>query len=413
MHVVLLNQYCVPDMAPTGQVLFSLARVLVERGHRVTVLCSRRSYDGKCNYPPREVRDGVVIQRLPAFGFGRRSFLGKILDYGSFYLLLAIRLLFLLPKPDVILALTTPPYVGLLAKAIGWVRRIPHAHWVMDLYPDVMVAHGMLGEQSLLRRILARLTRWELRGASTILALGPDMGDRLTAYSPAPTPWVPLWGDGALKPCPTGRHSRLREERGWDPDALVLMYSGNMGLGHRFEEFLACARQLRTNPRIRWVFAGGGKRRGEVEDALAKDPSLPISLLPYSPLEELGDHLCSADVLLASLEPAWQGCMVPSKLQGIFAVGRPVIFVGAEQNSLAHWIRESGAGWVVATDDTNALSEAVAAAHDPAERQRRGRAAREYAETQFDQSTNCTRIAELIENQVGHSRRKPEKKHDG
>lgn len=407
MHLVLLNQYCVPDMAPTGQVLFDLARSLVARGHRVTVLCSRRSYDGDCSYPAREVRDGVAIERLPAFGFGRRSFLGKLLDYASFYVLLAIRLLFLRPRPSLILALTTPPYVGLLAKAVGWVRRIPHAHWVMDLYPDVMVAHGMLGPQSLLRRVLARLTRWELRGSAATLALGPDMAERLAAYSQTTVPWVPLWGDGALQPWPAGKPNRLREARGWDAETLVLMYSGNMGLGHRFGEFLACARELRDDPTVRWVFAGGGKRRGEVEAAVAADSSLPIALLPYAPLGELAEHLASADVLLASLEPAWQGCMVPSKLQGVFAVGRPVIFVGAPDNSLATWITAAGAGWVVPPDDLPALAAAVAAARNPAERHRRGQAAREYATTHFDQQVNCLRIADLLQNSVPPAPRTP------
>lgn len=400
MHVLLLNQFCVPDMAPTGRVLFDLARTLIDRGHQVTILCSSRSYDGNTTYHRGESRDGVTITRLPAFGLGRRSHAGKILDYASFYVLLAWRLLWIRPKPDVMVALTTPPYIGLLAKAIGSIRGIRHAHWIMDLYPDVMQAHGMLREASFLYRALAGLTRFQFRGSALVLTLGPDMARHVGKYAMASTPvkWVPLWGDDALATRPQAAANRLREARGWSLDQLVLMYSGNMGLGHRFSEFLALAKSLRHDTSLRWVFAGSGKRRIEIESAIEAESTLPVELLPYASSETLSEHLSSADVLLASLEPAWQGFMVPSKVQACFAVGLPVIFVGSDCNSLAQWIHASNGGWVVAPDDLKGLHAAVKAARDPAERRRRGQSARKFAEIHFDRRKNTTEIAEQLEN---------------
>ena len=146
MRFLLLNQFYPPDVAPTGQYLHDLAQTLVERGHAVRVLCSRRSYDGGADYAANETLNGVQIHRLRAFGFGRRGFAGKLLDYASFYLLLALRLFFTKYKPDVILALTTPPYIGLLARFAARFHGCRHAHWVMDLYPDVLEAH--LGTRS-------------------------------------------------------------------------------------------------------------------------------------------------------------------------------------------------------------------------------------------------------------------------
>ena len=76
MRITLLNQFYVPDVAPTGLYLHDLARVLVQRGHEVKVICSRRSYDGTKIFPRSEILDGVEIVRLRATGFGRRGFLG-------------------------------------------------------------------------------------------------------------------------------------------------------------------------------------------------------------------------------------------------------------------------------------------------------------------------------------------------
>ncbi len=391
-------------MAPTGQVLHDLARALVHAGHSAEVVASQRSYDGGRRYPATETIDGVRIRRVPACGFGRRSFAGKLADYASFYCAVAGILCLLKPRPDIILSLTTPPYAGILGKAVAALRGCRHAHWIMDLYPDVMAAHGMLATNSWLYRALAYLTRKQLSGSSLVLTLGPDMEEKVRHYvnrstTEAPTmKWIPLWGDPSLVPWPAGTRNPLRSERGWGDDDVVFMYSGNMGLGHRFGEFLAAAAQCRHESGIRWVFAGGGKRCPEIASFRNCNPDVNLELLDYVARNQLRAHLCSGDVHLASLDPAWQGTMVSSKIQGIFAVGRPVIFVGDRRNSLANWINESGGGWVVAPDNIDALVTAVHEATSWAERERRSHAARAYAEQRFDPAGNTQQIIDAILN---------------
>ena len=107
-------------------------------------------------------------------------------------------------------------------------------------------------------------------------------------------------------------------------------------------------------------------------------------------------HLAAGDVHLASLDPAWDGCMVPSKLQGSFAAGRPVLLVGSKRSSLAQWILESGGGWVVEAGDVRGLHEAVEIAMDPTERSDRGRRALAFARKTFDRETNCKALEEGI-----------------
>ncbi len=399
MRFIFLNQYYPPDTAPTGQYAHDLARELASRGHAVTAVCSRRPYNGDALYERESVLDGVRVIRVRATGFGRRSPTGKILDYASFWAALAAQLMRSGKGVDAVLSLTTPPYVGLLGRWAARRHRAAHLHWVMDIYPDVLVAHGGLTDGSLLHRRLAALTRTGLRGSPLVACLGEDMADRLRRYAPETDAVhaVPLWSDPALAPWAGRDPPALRAEQGWGGDDLVLMYSGNMGRGHRLGEFLAGARALSGDSSVKWVFAGGGKRREEVERARAEMPDAPIALLPYAPADRLREHLCAADIHLASLDSRWQGCMVPSKIQGIFAVGKPLLFVGGEQNEPARWIRESGAGWVVPENDGAALRAAVESARDPAERARRGSAARRFAERHFDKAANLARLCSLIE----------------
>jgi len=537
MHLVFLNQYYPPDAAPTGVMLEGLVEGLLRDGHEVSVLCAVGGYAGKtqdkktqgtrqeeeaniehrtpnaqrrtkedCGCEPRRIAQApqttdhgqpstlpthlkLRIIRIGASKFGRGSFAGKLMDYASYYVGVALKLLTLRPRPDRIVALTTPPYLSLLARLMSKWRGADHAHWVMDVYPDVLAAHGMLSEQSLAYRLLAALARWGMGGkrCAAILTLGPDMAERvggrvvsgplsvvsdcgseprLDAQAPQTTDprqpttvtWVPLWGTGmgrvvsgplsvvgdcgtdlrldAQAPQTTDHRQpttlpqalALRRARGWGDTDLVVMYSGNMGLGHRFGEILAAAgggervvccplsvvgdcgseprhgaqappttdhRQPTTLP-LRFVFFGGGKRRDEVAKFAETHPAADIELHDYAPADQLLAHLQSADVHIASLEPAWSGTMVPSKLQGIFAASRPVIFIGSAESSIGRWVLESGGGWVVAAGDVGGLLEALEHARDPGERACRGRAAKEFAEEHFDQHRNVARVAAIL-----------------
>ena len=122
MHLVFLNQYYPPDAAPTGVMLASVAEELVAQGHRVTVICAEGGYaEGKARGQRAESRDrtarasfassneNLEVLRIRATRFGRGTFLGKVIDYLSYYLGVAGRLAVMQPRPDRIVALTTPP----------------------------------------------------------------------------------------------------------------------------------------------------------------------------------------------------------------------------------------------------------------------------------------------------------------
>lgn len=418
MHLVFLNQYYPPDAAPTGVMLEGLAQGLVRDGHVVTVLCALGGYAGTGGRPEGRIKAAsqyenageagretgktptLRIMRIRATQRGRGTVIGKLCDYVSYYAGVAWYLLTLRPRPDRIIALTTPPYLSVLARLISKIRGADHAHWVMDLYPDVMVSHGMLREGSWIFRILAGLTRWGFGGrrCAVVLTLGPDMEERVERYVPEArrdrVKWVPLWAGGG-DVCTEEGGGALRTLRGWGDGELVVMYSGNMGLGHRFGEMLEAARELAREP-VRFVFFGGGKRSGEVEKFARDNPECGIEVHGYAPAEGLVEHLRSADVHLASLDTEWSGTMVPSKLQGIFAAGRPVIFIGSERSSIGRWVLESGGGWVLPPGDVSGLISALAEARIPGIRAARGRAAREFAGKHFDRQANIAMVAEVL-----------------
>jgi colanic acid biosynthesis glycosyl transferase WcaI len=169
-------------------------------------------------------------------------------------------------------------------------------------------------------------------------------------------------------------------------------------LGHRFEKILNIAAQLAARPElvpcpVRFTFHGGGKRRGEIEEFIARNPTARVELHDYASAIELGAHLRSADVHLVSLATEWTGTMLPSKLQGIFQAGRPVLFLGDTHSSLGRWVAESGGGWVAATDDSDSLLHHLSAATNRLGRLSRGDQAANFARQHFDRTINARRLA--------------------
>lgn len=404
MRFVLLNQFYVPDVAPTGQLLHDLARTLVSRGHHVDVICSRGSYRDDKHYPRRDTIEAVVVHRVGAAGFGPGGVTTKLAGSAWYWALATLRAVARVRRPDLILSLTTPPYLSLVGRLVGRLRGALHAHWVMDVYPDVLAAHGVVDVNGVAMRLLRVLGRWQFRGACLVLAPGPFVEERLRQYIASPTriAWVPLWGSG-VAPVPPATVAKMRRDRGWGPEEFILMYSGNMGRGHRFTEFLEASRRLgRRGPR--WVFVGEGARSEEVRAFSNAHLDARIETLPYVAPEELAASLSSADVQLVSLSSGWQGLIIPSKLQSSFSVGRPVIFVGPSQNEIAVWIAASGGGWVVDEQDIGGLLAAVEQARDPAERSRRGAAALAFAQESFDRAQNSEQIVRMLERVVAASR---------
>ena len=157
----------------------------------------------------------------------------------------------------------------------------------------------------------------------------------------------------------------MRKSLGLDR-AFVAMYSGNLGLAHSFDEFLEAARQLRERPDIVFLFVGDGPRLSEVQAARQSEGLSNIRVLEAVPRECLHVSLSLADVHLISMRSEMNGIVVPGKLYGAMAAGRPVVFVGPEHCETADTIRSDGCGLTFSAGETSALvSSLLLLASDP------------------------------------------------
>jgi colanic acid biosynthesis glycosyl transferase WcaI len=399
VRVLLLNQAYAPDHAATAQHAHDLARHLVAHGHAVTAVASRSLYGERgAALPRRETIEGVQVERVGSSLFGKAGLLARAVDFAIFWAAAAWRVL-RLPRQDAIVCLTTPPFivlVGLLSRAIKGGRVVL---WSMDLYPDAPVAFGAMRASHPLAAVAAAIDRFCLRRTDAVVALGRCMRERLLAKG-APADrlhTIGVWSDEEeVAPGPR-EGNRYREEWGIG-DRMLVMYSGNFGLGHDVETFLGAAGLLRQEDRIRFAFVGGGKRKPEVEARVRGEGLSNCVLAPYQPRERLGELLGAADLHLVTLRPGVEGIMVPSKFYGIMASGRPAILVGGAEGEIALTIAEERCGAVVAAGDAAGLAAALRERLDhPRLREEEGRRGREALRLRHARRIRCEAWRRLLE----------------
>lgn len=390
MRLTILNQFFYPDHSATSQLMTELAQNLSEHGVEVTALSSRGRYNGGGKLPGHEQFNGVRIERAWATSFGKAFLFGRLCDYLTFFLA-AFWKLMTMPHQDVVMALTTPPLIGLIALAVGRLRGMRVVALMEDLYPDVAIALGAVKANGLLARAFDALTCFMLKGADRIIVLSDCMLERVIAkigvdaYSRIDV--IHNWADGQeIVPLTTGEE-RFFNARDWPElsDKFVVLFSGNLGLVNEFGTVLEAAKNLRYDRHIAFVFIGAGARADEIKNYARQNELNNICMLPYQPREHLRHCLASGDALLITLADGLAGLSMPSKTYSSLAAGRPLLYVGDQRSSVAHLIAKNECGAAVASGDSEKLAATIAGwAANRVELNSAGVAARALFERRFD-----------------------------
>jgi len=191
------------------------------------------------------------------------------------------------------------------------------------------------------------------------------------------------WADGDAMVPKLAQQSELRTRLGLQ-NRFVVGYSGNLGRAHEYETIVAAANALRTRPDIVFLMVGGGAKMQQMQRFVAARGLPNFHFLPYQPREVLADSMAAADVHLACLLPELEGLIVPSKVYGILAAGRPAIFIGDANGQIAQLVRETGCGESVECGEGARLASLLLELRNDRERtERLGRQARETFESRF------------------------------
>jgi colanic acid biosynthesis glycosyl transferase WcaI len=410
VKICFFNRSYWPDQAATGQFLTELAEDLVSRyGDEVTVVAGRslhasRPEEGsRWALVTRETHEGVDIRRANGTTLRPGRFVRRASNYVS-YFGAATAASFDVGRPDVVVSLTDPPIVGLAAL---WTARRAGARFVFlceDIFPEVATLLADFQNRAV-NGALDRINRYLLRSADGIVALGDRMRRRLVeekGADPARVHIIHNWADcEAIVPGP--KDNAFSREHGL-ADRFVLMHSGNVGMSQNLDVLVEAADRLRSKARLTIAIVGDGSNRRALEAMAAARGLTNVRFLPYQPKALLHDSFASADAFLVSLKAGIEGFIVPSKVYGILAAGRPYIAATDPSSEPAQIARESGCGLVAAPGDPAALADAIATLYDdPAMTRDMGARAR-LAARQYDRTVAVQAYHELFVRVAGLER---------
>lgn len=390
VRLTLLNQFYAPDISPTAQLAASLAEHRAEHGDQVTIVTGRAGYlEGLAPAGALKTGPRLRIRRVWTPHLGKSSLARRLLGYASFSVGSAVRLV-LLPRQDVIVAMTTPPFVvaaAVLHKLLH--RRARIVLWSMDCYPDAAERFGELRPGGLVSRAFRALNRWVFRRVDLVVGLDGAMVELLESqYATGPGrphfAVVPNWE--RLKLFPAGIDA-VPPWSGYGDlevgDRTVVLYLGNTGVGHRFDTVLAAAEQLADE--AVFLFVGGGARWTELEDAVRDRGLTNVVLHGYVPKDDTPAVMAGAQLALITLDERSLGVMSPSKLHANLAAGLPVLYVGPVGSNVDEAITRHDVGRSLREGDVDGLVAAVRSLHGDTEA--RARARRAFEEAYCDEAT--------------------------
>lgn len=350
MRLTLINQFYTPDISPTAHLCASLAEHRAEMGDDVTVLTSRTGYLSAAG--PGQSDGKVQIRRLWSTRLGSRTALGRLVDWVTFYIP-AFWAAATLPRQDVIVAMTTPPFIALA----GWLHKRLHPStrfilWNMDVYPEAVERTRLVKSGGMVSRVMRGISRAIFRQLDHLVCLDGAMADLLLSqYKPAhrslPHTVIPNWEQAALL-APEGPARKTDEK-------FVVLYLGNAGYGHEFHTLIDAAARLRDEP-VTFLFVGGGALRPWIARQCEQRRLVNILFEDYVPKDQTPTTMAKADCALITLEEPMLGVMSPSKLHANLAMSLPVIYVGPRHSNVDEAIERFGCGVSLRPGDSEGLA---------------------------------------------------------
>jgi glycosyltransferase involved in cell wall biosynthesis len=404
VHIAFFNRSFYPDTAATGQLLTELCQGLIERhGCRVSVVAGVPLISAAGNTPgqrlglllQRERHRGIEILRARGTRLSKRRFAGRFSNYVSYFLSACYAGL-RLDRPDIVVACTDPPIIGLAGYLAARRFRVPFVMSYRDIFPEVARLLEDFQSESV-NHVLQRVNCFLAGRADRVVALGDTMRQRLIegkGADPAKTIVIPDWADCAeITPGPKRNPFSIANGLA---EKFVVMHSGNIGLSQSLETLVEAAARLKEHRDIEVVFVGEGVKKSGLMDRARALGLGNVRFLPYQPVEKLTESFAAADVFVVSLKVGMAGYIVPSKLYGILAAGRPYVAAVEDASEVTGITTKYDCGLLASPGDPEDLAEKILVLYRDRERARQLGANARDAALEYDRPRQIQKYYELF-----------------
>lgn len=402
IRVLMIVNHFPPDKNPSGRLMSRLAEGLRDEGFAVDVLTSFPHYEGFTIDPAYRGRWSVhesvgddVVTRLWVLASGRKqNMLHRLANYVSFAVMSTVAGLSRRRKYDVVLANSGSFFTGISATVLRAFRGTPFLYNVQDIYPDVPVKAGQLGNGFAIRA-LERIARFMYDRAAIVTVISREQKNVLLrkGVSAGKLHVVPNFVDTSfIRPLP--KQNPFAQRHGL-ADKFVIGYAGNLGLVYDFGPLLACARHLASRPDVLFLIVGDGVRKEEIRAHAAKLGN--VRFMDFQAEKDLPFLRAAIDVHVSPYKKAAAQDSLPSKIYEIMACGRPAVVAADRNSELRQLVDETACGLSVDPEDADSLYHALVTLYDdPVLRARMAERGRAAAVERFSRDRAVASYAQLL-----------------
>jgi len=338
MKILIISQVYWPDSSSVSQHLSDLALALANRKHDIFVLSSRYAYENpQICFKPKENYNNINIKRINQSQFSKESILGRLLNFITFNLFLAIKLLKINKNDfDIIIGTTVPPLGSFLGVFFSKIKKIPFCFWAMDIQPELSIAAGYIKESSVITNILYKIGVFIIKNSKLIITLDRYMAEYILKKggNKQNVKIIPVWPvmnevyNGKRMDNPFRKYNNFNNK-------VVVMYSGNHAVVHPLNTILEAAKKLKYDDKFLFVFIGGGVRKKDVVKFNEENKLNNILSLPYQDRDTIHLSLGAADIHIVIHGNGCTGFTHPNKIYGAMFIGKPILYVGPSQSHIA------------------------------------------------------------------------------
>ena len=267
-----------------------------------------------------------------------------------------------LRRGDVVLTVPAPFMLPYAVAAAARLKRAKSVLIMHDLYPDVLVAAGLLKPASIVAKVMRGLNALMFRALNAVVIIGRDTEQLLLRYrgmTPDKIRFIPNWATLAPGIRPIRPDNPFRRKLA---ARFVVGLSGNLGFTHDPVIVFEAARLLRDDPDIHFLLSGWGIGFDQLQAMQSEARLANVTLIDRVEDGDLDALLSAADVWLIPYRSNVAGVSVPSRFYNLLAVGRPVILVSEPEAEAALTVTENNLGWVVMPGMPDQLATAIRAA---------------------------------------------------
>ncbi len=392
MHILLIHQIFVTPNEGGGTRHYELARYLVQKGHRVSVIASSIDYlTGMKKDKKRETREGVEIVYASAYQSLHKSFFHRAFSFISFALSSFLEA-FRIKNVDVVWGTSPPLFQSLTTLLIAQLKRRPFVFEVRDLWVDFarelgVVNNGFLVQcMKVMEKLLYRFSRKIIVNSPGFIPFIERYVQREKIFL---VPNAVITNDFAVKETLQGNFRNQHNLNG----KFIAMYLGNIGVANDIEVIISAAVHLRKYIDIIFILMGGGIKKYTFSDFIHNNNIKNILLLDSQPKSEVPKILADADVCIATLKdiPLFR-TTYPNKVFDYMAAGKPTIL--AIDGVIRDVIEKSSGGICVKPGNSHEIAQAILAYYqDTTLRKKHGENARTYVKAHFERE----KVAEELE----------------